>query len=161
MSSTQRGAALLEVIVAMGIVTLVMTTIVSLVTVSLKTAALAQSQALGTKYAQEGMESLRQMRNILGWGNFVSAIRADGTTVHYCMPVAPKTAAQFQALGNSPCNGSQYVDSKNVFQRQADINLISVGPKTSVAITVTASWFDGGLLKKSIVTQQFEEYVNK
>ncbi len=154
----QLGAALLEVIVAIGIVTLVMTTIVSLVTVSLKSASIAQSKSLGTKYSQEGLESLRQMRNVLGWDAFLGTLQADGTTIHYCLTSVPTNAAEFASLPNAACSGSQFVDQKNIFQRQADITIAVNGSRTSVAISVKTTWDDSGVQKQSLVTQQFEEY---
>ncbi len=153
-----RGAALLEVIVAIGIVTLVMTTIVSLVSVSLKSASFAQSKTLGTKYSQEGMESLRQMRTVLGWDSFLATLQADGTTIRYCLPTVPRSATEFAALTNAACSSSQFVDAKNLFQRQADITVTTNAGRTSVAITVRTTWNDSGVQKTSTINQQFEQY---
>lgn len=154
----QLGAALLEVIVAVGIVTLVMTTIVSLVTVSLKSASIAQSKTLGTKYSQEGLESLRQMRNVLGWDTFLATLQADGTSIHYCLTSVPTTGPEFAALQNASCSDTQFVDAKNLFQRQADIVITTNGTRTSVAVTIRTTWNDSGIQKQSVVSQQFEEY---
>ncbi len=153
-----RGAALLEVIVAIGIVTMVMTTIVSLVSVSLKSASFAQSKTLGTKYSQEGMEALRQMRTIQGWDSFVATLQADGTTIHYCLPTIPRSAAEFAALTNASCTATQFVDAKGIFQREATITLTTNAGTTSVAINVKTTWYDGSIQKSSGINQQFQEY---
>ncbi len=154
----QAGAALLEVIVAVGIVTLVMTTIVSLVTVSLKSATLAQAKSVGTKYAQEGLESMRGLRAQLGWDSFVSTLTAKGTTIHLCMPTVPSTVAQLALIPNAACTNTQYIDAKKIYQRQADILITSVSGQTNVAITVTVSWYDAGVLKTSVNSVQFGAY---
>jgi|GEM_PF-1189894 len=153
-----RGAALLEVIIAIGIVTLVMTTLVSLMTVSLKSASFSQAKTLGTKYSQEGMESVRQMRSVLGWDSFVATLQADGSSMTYCLSTVPQTAVQFTALTNSPCTTTQFVDAKSLFQRSAIISVTTIGSRTSVSVTITTTWNDSGISKQSTLSQQFEEY---
>lgn len=157
-SPQRAGAALLEVIVAVGIVTLVMTTIVSLVSVSLKSASLAQSKTLGTKYAQEGLESLRQMRNLLGWDGYVSTLTAKGLVSHLCLPTVPTTVAQLAAIPNASCTSNQFVDPKNLYQRQADVTITSANGQTNVAINVVVTWNDAGVTKQANTGEQLSQY---
>lgn len=59
----QKGETLLEALVALGLVAIVITAIANVVTVSLNNAQYNENQSLATKYAQQGLETVRQIRN--------------------------------------------------------------------------------------------------
>lgn len=63
MHTLQKGETLLEALVALGLVAIVITAIANVVTVSLSNAQYNENQTLATKYAQQGLESVRQIRN--------------------------------------------------------------------------------------------------
>jgi len=68
-----KGQSLFEVMFAVGIAALVMIAIVSLSTRSVKNSDFSKNNALATKYAQEGIEIVRQRRDSMGWDGFNTA----------------------------------------------------------------------------------------
>jgi type II secretory pathway pseudopilin PulG len=59
----QKGETLLEALVALAIISVVITAVASVVTASLSNAQYNENQTQATKYAQEGLESVRKIRN--------------------------------------------------------------------------------------------------
>ncbi|HLC83619.1 MAG TPA: hypothetical protein VJI69_07300 [Bacteroidia bacterium] len=72
---TSSGQSLFEVIIALGITALVLVGVISLSTVSVRNSGFARNDAVATKYAQEGLEWLREQRDE-NWDNLLS--RASG-----------------------------------------------------------------------------------
>lgn len=61
--TAQKGETLIEALGALAIVSIVITAVATLVTTSLSNAQYNENQTLATKYAQQGVESVRQIRN--------------------------------------------------------------------------------------------------
>lgn len=70
-SKTSRGQSLIEAVVALGITVLILVTLVSGVVSALKTVQFARNKTLATKYAQEGIEAVRSIRD-RGWTQVTS-----------------------------------------------------------------------------------------
>jgi len=66
------GQSLFEVIVALALVTLIITAVVTLATSSIRNADFSRDNALATKYAQEAVEWMRQERDV-SWSTFRTA----------------------------------------------------------------------------------------
>lgn len=64
----KKGQMLLEVVLALAIVTIVMVALVQLSTRSIKNSDFSRYQAEATSYANEAMEWIRADRNTKGWG---------------------------------------------------------------------------------------------
>jgi Tfp pilus assembly protein PilV len=164
---SQSGQTLIEIIIATGIVSLIMTALVALMTSSVINTAQAKAQSLATKYGQEGVELIRQERTLMGQSAFADAVIADGTPVNgvthviYCLPnPLPTTQLAFEALTSAACTTAtnQYVDSRRLFQRYADIYVTDSGTTTAVKISIYVQWSESGKLKQSVQTQDFKEY---
>ena len=65
------GQSLFETVVAVGIISLILVAVVSLATSSVRDSSFARNDALATKYAQEGVEWLREQRDA-SWSTFVA-----------------------------------------------------------------------------------------
>ena len=80
-----KGQTLIEVLVALGIITVVVTALVSVVITSLSNTQYSKSQSQASQFAQEGMEVMRQWRDsdYAGFRNTPSGIYclAAGSTV--------------------------------------------------------------------------------
>jgi len=72
MKDSSKGQTLVEVLLAVGVATLVRIGLTGAVTVSLRNAQFARNQALATKYAQEGIEKVRAYRDQNDWQSFTS-----------------------------------------------------------------------------------------
>lgn len=59
----EKGQTLVEVVVALGVAILVITALVAATTTAVRNAQFAKNQSLATKYAQEGMEKARTLRD--------------------------------------------------------------------------------------------------
>ncbi|MBW7944186.1 DUF2341 domain-containing protein [Patescibacteria group bacterium] len=140
-----KGASLLEIIIATGIVGLVMTSTVAIMTVSLKTTSLSRNKSVATKYTQEGIEYFRTQRNIMGWETFFETLNSGGVTSEYCMATLPYTeTGGLEELPNRPCTSSEFVDENDVFQRYAEVTTDISGENGSVHVTVSTVWEDNG-----------------
>jgi len=72
--SIQSGQTLMEVLVALGIIAVVATALSGVVITSMGNARFSKDQSLATQYAQEGMETVRSLRdsNYTGFQNIAS-----------------------------------------------------------------------------------------
>ncbi len=68
--SSESGQTLLELVVAIGVVAIVITALVAAVTASLRYSRATQLRSRGVKYAQEGLELARKLRDISTWDVF-------------------------------------------------------------------------------------------
>ncbi|MDE2026450.1 MAG: type II secretion system protein [Patescibacteria group bacterium] len=105
MKILQKGQTLIEVLVALSVITLIVTSITIAVVTSLNNAEFVKNQNLATQYAQQGMEMMRFMRNT-NYGEFV------GLSQHYCLAdtcrqvETDSTAPDYATCGPNPgvCN---------------------------------------------------------
>ncbi len=72
------GQTLIEVLVALSVITVIVTSITIAAITSLNNAEFVKNQNLATQYAQQGMEIMRFMRNT-NYGTFVTLSQ------HYCL----------------------------------------------------------------------------
>jgi len=66
-----QGQSLIEMVVAIGIVIVIIVALVAVATISINNANFSRNQALATKYAQEGIEEARKLRDGEGDSFFV------------------------------------------------------------------------------------------
>lgn len=130
-----KGQSLIEVIVAIGIVTLVLAGLVSAVTFSLSNSQFARNKALATKYAQEGMEWLRVQRDA-NWYSFNQMSPDSGSL--YCMSTLPATVT---TLPPGVCNTLVIDDTYDIFRRE--VTLTGVVADDRVNITLRVWWPQG------------------
>jgi len=57
------GQSLVEMVVAIAVVLIVIVALVAVTTISVRNASFSRNQALATKYAQEGIEEARKLRD--------------------------------------------------------------------------------------------------
>lgn len=119
-----KGQSLYEVVIALGIISLILVTSISLSTSSVRNTSFARNDSLATKYAQEGTEYLRQQRDS-SWDSFAG--QANGVK---------------KSLGNLswPPTGSCNIPQATHFCRS--ITLTRAGTDTINAL-IEVSWDDG------------------
>lgn len=79
----RRGQTLLELILALGVIAVVLTGLVSAVTTSLRYGQSSQYRSRGVKYAQEGLELARKLRDSNSWETFFTYSGAG--TMSWCL----------------------------------------------------------------------------
>jgi len=122
------GTSLLEIIIAVGLVSVILISLVSLSTKSVSNSTVSKEKNQATRHTQETIEWLRLQRDT-SWSDMISHVQANST---WCMA---------ENEWNSPgsCSGQSIPDSNFVrevtfAQPQDDI----------VEVTVITSWTEGG-----------------
>ncbi len=139
----QAGQTLIEIIIAVGLVVLVLTSISAGLAISVRNNRHAKSMEEAKQYAREGTEWFRRMRDQLGWDSFAQAVRSDGASVTYCLATLPQTGAEFIALGNQTCSATQVI-SGTVFTRSMALTTSGGAAPDTVTALITVGWSDGG-----------------
>jgi type II secretory pathway pseudopilin PulG len=123
-----KGQSLIEVLVALGIISLIVTTIASIVTSSLGNTQFSKDQNTATKYAQEGLEITRSARN----SDYNAFSVLNGT---YCL------AKSVTALGSVQGNCAANID--NYYIRKIQIELVPGCGNNVSKVIATVAWQDG------------------
>ncbi len=150
--TTQAGQSIIEVLVAIAVVGVVLTTIASGLTYSVKNTAEARYRSVATALAQDAVEVFRRERSILGWESFYEVFVGAPDQV-YCFNTLPANSAAFVALSEGACSaGFQQVGTE--FRRQ-----VTVDPTGSIlTVTVVVSWYDGDNQRSVQVQQDFQQW---
>lgn len=122
----ESGQTLLELVIAIGVVAIVMTALVAAVTASLRYSQATRLRSRGVKYAQEGLELTRKLRDINIWDTFQAYSNGTG---RWCLDELGVWTID-DASGICPIStGSNY------WRR---VNFVWNDPRMEV--TVTVSW---------------------
>ena len=134
----QQGQTLLEVMVAFAVVTMILVAIVSRGAESIRSAAFARSQVKATRYAQEGVEWVREQRDKMGWTNFEDEIAPGPVT--YCVP---KVSSLLSSLSPAFCGAGDEIDG-TIFSREVefDYNAADASGEAFIEVLVTVTWED-------------------
>lgn len=123
-----RGQTLIEVLVALSIIAIVATMVGTTITTGLNNAQFAKTKTLATKYSQEGLEAIHELR-----GNNYSQFK--NYSGSYCLGALPPTLSSRPSSCTTPNVGT--------FIRTVDIDQ-SPGCGANLAkVTVMVSWSDG------------------
>ncbi len=79
----EQGQTLLEIVVAVGVIALVLTALVTAVTASLRFSQAGRYRSQAVKYAQEGIELTRKLRDTQPWTEF--AVYSGAGTADWCL----------------------------------------------------------------------------
>ena len=129
------GQSLFEVIFALGIIAIMMTSVVSLTTKTVSNASYSTSRVQATHLAREAIEWLRQERDA-SWSSFTCYASAVGDTYTYCL----------NDLSSWPATSGDCTDpiTGTNFEREVDLTLRSSagGTEDIIDAIVTVSWTD-------------------
>lgn len=131
------GQTLIEMLVAVGIAVIVISSMTVAVTTALSNAAFSKNQSLATQYAQEGMELVKNEANS-SYQTFSNMLG------RYCLSqtcASDISMCNKQSSGNCPTNINY-----NLFIRQADILSAGSGLSkcvNSIQATISVLWSDG------------------
>ncbi len=123
-----KGQSLIEVLVALGIISLIVTGVATIITQSLSNTQFSKDQEAATKYAQEGLETVRSVRN----SNYATFATLSG---RYCL------GANSQSLGAT--QPSCTVPNVETFIREIRIEQTPGCNTNAAKVTATVSWTDG------------------
>ncbi|MBI5123613.1 prepilin-type N-terminal cleavage/methylation domain-containing protein [Candidatus Roizmanbacteria bacterium] len=127
-----KGQTLVEVLVALAIAVVVITSITVLSIASLSNAQFVRDQSQATKYAQEGIEAMRSLRN----SNYSGFATYNGI---YCL------GAGSQTLGAAVASCAVVnLDNKFIRSVQIQPGALNVGCGVNLSsVVVTVAWTDG------------------
>lgn len=129
MAKCCKGQSLIEVIVAVGMISVLLVALLALVTLSLKNSRLAKARAQAVSLAQEGVELMRAYR-AYNWSTMYSLADADYTL--------PQNWVVADGL-SLPCDNE--VNINGIFWRCVRLDIIDANEISSV---VTVGWTEGG-----------------
>ena len=147
-----KGQSLFEVIFALSIAAVILTSVVSLATISIKNSDYSANKTMATKYAQEAIEWLRGQRDAK-WSDptnngFLERAAANNGT--YCLD-----SLGWTNTGN--CASDEFISVNDLYLRQVvltcyqinaspppDFNAVACGSTTdNIQAEVSVSWTDG------------------
>lgn len=124
-----KGQSLIEVLVALGIISIIVTSVASIITSSLGNTQFSKDQNTATKYAQEGLEMTRSIRN----ANYTTFASVNGT---FCLQKGATALGASQGSCATP-------NIDNYFIRSIQIEITpGCGNNVSKVIS-TVKWQDG------------------
>ncbi|OGM13703.1 hypothetical protein A3A76_02585 [Candidatus Woesebacteria bacterium RIFCSPLOWO2_01_FULL_39_23] len=130
--SSVRGQSMVEVVFAIGIAAIILTTVVSVSVSSVRNSTFSKLNSQANRYAQDLSEWLRRQRD-LDWATFKA--KANTTGITYCFKTPNPTAWPASGV----CGSSDFMTGTK-FIRQAKLSLPSTDPL--VLSEVTVSWTD-------------------
>lgn len=141
------GQSLLEIIVATGVVILLITGLVVGTSVSLRTSQYGQSRSHAIKYAQEGVELVRNLRDSNEWDTFITNDTDSGpAATTKCLSKDHKWSTAI------PC--STNID--NVYTRSVSFQWNEAANRMEVSVGV--SWDESGQTKDVTLDTYFTQW---
>lgn len=134
------GQSLIEIIISVGIVVLLVTGLVSGATFAQRMSQLGTLRSRAIKYAQEGIELTRQLRDA-GWDPFVNYAQSGG---NWCL-------AEDETWNQA---SSCTVNIGGIFTRSVLFTWLD--PRMNVVVTV--KWNDGSITRKSELRTFFTQW---
>lgn len=129
-----KGQSLVEVIVAVFVISIVLVTLVSSVTYSLRNSNYSKNKSLASKYAQEGLDAVRSIKE-RDWTLFTGASDTDKGIIY-------NRTNKYWEFASSP--GFDYPSGSTLFKRVVRVFGCSGSPVTSCSVNVKVYWNDKG-----------------
>lgn len=148
--NSTRGQTLFELVIALGVGTLIVTSIVALVTASLRNSNFAKNKTEANKYTQEALEWLRSEKE-RDWAGFWAR---SANPSFWCLVTPSWPGSQGQCSGSQYITGTSFIRQVNLDQDQIDTDGNGTKDTDIVITTVTVSWDEGGRTHKSEATTQ-------
>lgn len=150
-TSKQRASTLIEILIAVSIIALVLTSVSAMIAMSIKLADSNEQNQLALQKAQEAMEFFRKERLINSWYSFSTPL-SEG---RYCVSSLPESVASMSAkLG--VCGDEDVLEAaKYQFQREA---MVQFNNENNVKVGIDVLWQDGSKDKSLSIEQNFENF---
>ena len=123
-----KGQTLIEVLAALSILAVIAASMTSVIASSLNNSIFSKNKTLATKYAQEGMESIHELRN----NDYAQFTTYSGA---YCMSTIPASLTSRPPAGCSTPNVANFIRTVTITQSGCAVN--------TAKVTVMVSWSDG------------------
>lgn len=149
-----KGQSLVEVIIALAFAMVIIVALVTVTVQSMKNSTFAKNNAQATKFAQEGMEWVREKRDSTTWNDFSSSSGS------YCINFLPDV---WTGLNLGFCPSAAYLNK--IFQRTLTLATPSDkcnNDSNQVAVTIVVEWESSDTKTHgSTLTSCFTNWQNK
>lgn len=143
---------MIELLVAVTIISLVITAVSAMVTMSMRLADNNEKHQLALQKAEEALEFFRKERAVRTWTGFSGPLQDAAT---YCLAVLPPDTAEL-ATQLGECGADEALEAARYrFIRQARVDFTS---NDSLVVQINMNWTDGARPKSLVLTQIFENY---
>lgn len=151
-TNSQKASTLIEILIAVTIIALVLTSVSAMITMSIKLASSNEQKQLALQKAQEAMEFFRKERSVNSWYSFSTPLNDGGS---YCISSLPESIASMSAkLGT--CGETNVLEAaKYEFKREANIQF---NTESSIKVEIDVLWQDGSKNKNLSIDQNFENF---
>jgi type II secretory pathway pseudopilin PulG len=142
--NSQSGATLIETVVAIALTSIILTAIMAMVITAVSTSTNSKSRTAATRYAEEGTDTVRTVRDSLNWSDFYQTyIKNQGSTIWYVTcSYSLTTTAPVAGVCSSDSGLAVYIIP---YTRQIKILDDSTsGNKDRAIVDVTVTWNNHG-----------------
>lgn len=145
-----KGQSLVEVVVAFGVVIVIVTGLLSTTLVSIKATRIGKMRTQAVKYAQDGIELTRGLRDNFDWPTFQAYAGGltDGSTLTWCVDNTSTWPATSGACS--------FPNIDNIFTRNVTFTWDSVTEYMDV--TSSVRWTEGSTTKTSEFTTTYTQW---
>ena len=140
----QAGQSLVEILIAMAVITVVLVTLVAAVVMAIRGVRFSKEKIRANFLAAEGLEWVRNQRGSLGWVDF--ALYATAAGARYCLK--DLTLGQIGACGDNDLVSI-------IFTRELVLSTVGT---SGVKAIVTVSWNDGVQAFNSEIQTTFRQW---
>lgn len=127
-----KGQSIFEVILALGLISLIIVAIVAMAGLSIKNSSFSRNTTLATRYSEEALEWLRGQRDE-NWDSFY----LNAQNLKWCLPSLSWVDAKIGV-----CGDDDQISNTNLL-REVDFGFDPLEP-TSIETTVRIYWTDAG-----------------
>lgn len=149
------GQTLVEMVVAVGMVSLVLVAIVSGIAISIRNSRFSKNKALATRYAQEGIEKFRFYRDEYGWEPFFNEMQSGGED--YCFADFPLS---LEDISDRTGNCTTETISGTEYTRYAQV-IVTTIPSDWVDVVIGVSWYEGAVAHSVELPTRFNDWTRK
>lgn len=140
-----QGQSLIEVVVAIGVMSLLMVALLTTVTLAVKNSRLAKDRVQAVSLANEGIELMRAYRDY-DYDEFYSSARLDEYNLPYSWTVEDGLS--------SDCVVTDYA-IRSIYRRCV---LLSIGDASSIDVEVTVDWQEGSRIHQVLQSTRLTQW---
>jgi len=169
-NNNNKGIGLIEVIIALGVATVVTTSLVALSIFTLRASLKSKLIIEGTKAANKEMEIIRAYRDQTTWSVFTSKMyngtpnckTPSGATAPLChMNVSPGSVGNPDILSVVTGGPIPAIASLAPSAVSTGFYVLSDSTPTLIKVNVVIQWNEGSILKKTTLRADFTNWQNK
>jgi Tfp pilus assembly protein PilV len=144
-----KGQSLIEVMVAIGVMSLLLVALLAVTSISVKNSRVAKDRVLAVELSQEGVELMRAYRDY-SWTQF----SAEVSSASYKLPSNWVVA---DGLNEVDCNATSLMAEASIYSRCVQLTDDGSG---GVAVAVTVYWQEGGEVKQVTQSTRLSRWEN-